>query len=77
MGIRGIEPRLAAHKTAVLTATLYARMRHPGIEPGPLAWKASILTTGLMALDIESGYLFKLSYREYLLVPRPPFLDRP
>ena len=25
-------------------------MRQPGIEPGPLAWKASILTTGLLAL---------------------------
>ena len=25
-------------------------MRQPGIEPGPLAWKASILTTRLLAL---------------------------
>ena len=41
-------------------------MRQPGIEPGPLAWKASILTTGLLALkeqlvnslgDKESGQL--------------------
>ncbi len=25
-------------------------MRHPGVEPGPSAWKADILTVGLMAL---------------------------
>ena len=25
-------------------------MRHPGIEPGPPAWKAGILTTGPMTL---------------------------
>ena len=28
-------------------------MRQPGIEPGPLAWKASILTTGLLALYLN------------------------
>ena len=30
-------------------------MRQPGIEPGPLAWKASILTTGLLALRDNDG----------------------
>ena len=25
-------------------------MRHPGLEPGPPAWKAGILTTGPIAL---------------------------
>ena len=36
MGIRGIEPRLAAHKTTVLTVTLYALVQQAGFEPAKL-----------------------------------------
>ena len=32
-------------------------MHQPGIEPGPLAWKASILTTGLLVLGTSEVLL--------------------
>ena len=35
-------------------------MRQPGIEPGPLAWKASILTTGLLAQITPHYYSYAL-----------------
>ena len=41
------------HITSVMHyhCAIQAHLRQPGIEPGPLAWKASILTTGLLALN--------------------------
>ena len=35
-------------------------MRQPGIEPGPTAWKAAILTFRLLSqFNIYSNYYFK------------------
>ena len=42
-------------------------MRRPGVEPGPSAWKAEILTTILPALEILTKYLFnKVCYSQTL-----------
>ena len=38
-------------------------LRHPGIEPGPHAWEARILTTELMAL------ILSVCKKDYTLPP--------
>ena len=55
MGLPGFEPGLVDSESKVLAITpqahcvkiFYAVMRRPGIEPGPRAWKARILTIEL------------------------------
>ena len=61
VGLPGFEPGLEDSESSVLTITPQARifyikfffaLRRPGIEPGPRAWKARILTIELSTLLI-------------------------
>ena len=45
-------------------------MRCPGIEPGPSAWKADILTTELRALDLKTEAFDGIRTRDLSLTKR-------
>ena len=45
-------------------------VRHPGIEPGPSAWKADILTTELRALDLKTEAFDGIRTRDLSLTKR-------
>ena len=45
-------------------------MRRPGIEPGPPAWKAGILTTELRALDLKTEAFDGIRTRDLSLTKR-------
>ena len=68
MGLPGFEPGLVDSESTVLAITPQARwyactckiflsvMRRPGIEPGPRAWKARILTIELSTLTMSNTH---------------------
>ena len=46
------------------------KVRRPGIEPGPLAWKASILTTELSTLLVKREACDEIRTRDLSLTKR-------
>ena len=71
----GIEPAITANEFFQILFDL----RRPGIEPGPHAWKARILTIELSALHImirQSPDGFVLIWRTRVSIPVPRRCER-